>query len=324
MKKSLYIFSNGKLYRKENTIYLENEKEKKTIPINAVFDIFIFGEVELNKKFLEFLTQNKICIHFFNRYNYYVGSFYPREFYNSGFIILEQVKHYLDFDKRLFLAKSFVLGGILNMLKNLDSYNLSSEISEISNLLNKLNEIKKIDELMAFEGNIRKIYYLAFNKIIKNENFRIDKRTKNPPENELNALISFGNSLLYVVILSQIYRTFLDPRIGYLHETNFRKFSLNLDLSEVFKPVIVDRVIFSVLNKGQIQTKHFLEELNGCYLNEEGSKIFIKAFEEKLNSTISYKNLGKVSYKKLIRIECYKLYKHFMGEKDYKPFVMKE
>jgi CRISPR-associated protein Cas1 len=324
MKRTLYIFSDGKIYRSENTLFLETKDSKKSLPINAISDIQIFGEVEINKKLLEFLTKNKICVHFFNRYGYYIGSYYPREFYNSGFIILEQARHYLDIEKRLFLARSFVLGAILNIIKNLKVYNLDNELNEISNKINELKNLNSIEEIMAFEGNIRKNYYQAFNKIIKNSDFEFDERVKNPPNNPINALISFGNSLLYITALSQIYRTYLDPRIGYLHETNFRSFSLNLDISEVFKPIIVDRVIFSLLNKRQINLNHFLKELNSCYLNEEGAKIFVKAFEEKLNSTITYRNIGKVSYRRLIRIECYKLYKHFIGEEDYKPFVIKE
>ncbi len=324
MKRTLYIFSDGKIYRKENTIFLETKDSKKSLPINAITDIQVFGEVEINKKLLEFLTKNKVCVHFFNRYGYYIGSYYPREFYNSGFIILEQAKHYLDIEKRLFLAKRFVFGAILNIIKNLKAYNLNSELNEISNKIDELENLKSIEEVMAFEGNIRKNYYQAFNKIIKNSDFEFDERVKDPPNNPINALISFGNSLLYITALSQIYRTYLDPRIGYLHETNFRSFSLNLDISEVFKPIIVDRVIFSLLNKGQLNLNHFLSELNACYLNEEGAKIFVKSFEEKLNSTIVYKNIGKVSYRRLIRIECYKLYKHFIGEEIYQPFVIKE
>jgi len=324
MKRTLYIFSDGKIYRSENTLFLETKDIKKSLPINAISDIQIFGEIEINKKLLEFLTQNKICVHFFNRYGYYIGSYYPREFYNSGFIILEQAKHYLDIEKRLFLARSFVLGAILNIIKNLKVYNLDNELNEISNKINELENLNSIEEIMAFEGNIRKNYYQAFNKIIKNSDFEFDERVKNPPNNPINALISFGNSLLYITALSQIYRTYLDPRIGYLHETNFRSFSLNLDISEVFKPIIVDRVIFSLLNKGQLNLNHFLSELNACYLNEEGIKIFVKSFEDKLNSTIIYKNIGKVSYRRLIRIECYKLYKHFIGEEIYKAFLIKE
>ncbi|MEO0223870.1 MAG: CRISPR-associated endonuclease Cas1, partial [candidate division WOR-3 bacterium] len=198
MKRTLYIFSDGKIYRKENTIFLETKDSKKSLPINAITDIQVFGEVEINKKLLEFLTKNKVCVHFFNRYGYYIGSYYPREFYNSGFIILEQAKHYLDIEKRLFLAKRFVFGAILNIIKNLKAYNLNSELNEISNKIDELENLKSIEEVMAFEGNIRKNYYQAFNKIIKNSDFEFDERVKDPPNNPINALISFGNSLLYI------------------------------------------------------------------------------------------------------------------------------
>lgn len=175
--------------------------------------------------------------------------------------------------------------------------------------------------LIGHGSEIRKIYYRSFNHIIQTEGFSFTKRSKRPPENPINALISFGNSLLYTTVLSEIYRTHLDPRIGYLHETNQRSFTLNLDIAEVFKPVIVDRVIFSLLNKRQIQLKHFLEEVGFSYLNEKGRAIFVKEYENKLNTTIKHRNLGKVSYRKLIRIECYKLYKHFMEEEPYTPFL---
>jgi CRISPR-associated protein Cas1 len=121
-------------------------------------------------------------------------------------------------------------------------------------------------------------------------------------------MISFGNSLLYTTILSEIYRTHLDPRIGYLHESNRRSFSLNLDIAEVFKPIIVDKVIFSLINKRQLDEKHFIKDIGFSHLTE-------------INTTIKYRNIGKVSYRRLLRLECYKLYKHFLGEEVYKPFT---
>ena len=90
---------------------------------------------------------------------------------------------------------------------------------------------------------------------------------------------------------------------------------------EIFKPIIVDRVIFSLVNKKQINLKHFEKDLEYSYLNEKGRKIFVQAFEEKLATTIKHKNLGKVSYRRLILLECYKLYKHFLLEDIYTPFV---
>ncbi len=327
MKKPIYIFSSGRLERRENTLYLETEEGKKPIPINAVSDIKVFGEIEINKRALEFLTKNKIPIHFFNHYGYYVGSYYPRESLNSGLITLKQAEHYLDSEKRLFLAKSFVIGAVSNIIKNLSYYRRTkgSPFGEIIEKIEKLSlQVKDCDttsKLMQVEGEVRKIYYNSFNYIHKNKNFLFDKRSKRPPENPINALISFGNQLMYTTVLSEIYKTHLDPRIGYLHETNQRSFTLNLDISEIFKPIIVDRVIFSLINRNQIQLKHFEEDVGYSYLTPKGRSIFIKEFEEKLKTTIKHKNLGKVSYRKLIRLECYKLYRHFMEESTYTPFI---
>jgi len=326
MRKPVYIFSNGKLARKENTLTLETEEGRKIIPINSVSEIKVFGELDLNKRVLEFLTKNQIPIHFFNHYGYYVGSYYPREALNSGLITLKQAEHYLDPEKRLYLAKSFVAGAVENILKNLSYYvkktpAISETIMDIEKIYRNLEKAGETSQIMQIEGEIRKTYYEAFELIIKSEDFVFERRSKRPPENPLNAMISFGNSLLYTTILSEIYRTHLDPRIGYLHQTNQRSFTLNLDIAEVFKPVIVDRVIFNLLNKKRIQLKHFEEEVGHSYLNEKGRTIFIREFEEKLKTTIKHKNLGKVSYRKLIRLECYKLYKHFLGEEVYIPFV---
>lgn len=326
MKKAIYIFSSGRLSRKENTIVLETEEGRKVIPISTVSELKVFGELELNKRVLEFLTKNQVPVHFFNHYGYYVGSYHPRDFVNSGLITLKQAQYFLDTEKRLYLAKSFVAGAVQNMLKNLSYYNrrgktLTDEIREIEETSKHIGKATSIRALMQIEGEARKIYYQAFNKIVDIEGFEFDKRTKRPPQNPLNALISFGNSMLYTTALSEIYRTHLDPRIGYLHETNRRSFTLNLDISDVFKPIIVDRLIFSLLNKKQIKLKHFEEEIEYSYLNERGRRIFVSEFEEKLKTTLRYRNLGKVSYRKLIRLECYKLYKHFLDEEIYTPFV---
>ncbi len=327
MKKPLYVFSSGRLERRENTLALETEEGRKVIPINAVSEIKIFGELDINKRALEFLTKNHIPVHFFNHHGYYIGSYYPREHLNSGYITLKQAQHYLDQDKRLYLAKSFVIGAVGNILKNLDYYRRTKGepfkdfINKIEHVSKSIGKASDIQELMQVEGEVRRIYYDSFNCIIKDGAFSFERRTKRPPENPINALISFGNSLLYTTVLSEIYRTYLDPRIGYLHETNQRSFTLNLDIAEVFKPVVVDRVIFSVVNRGQIKLKHFEQEVGFSYLNEKGRQIFVREFEEKLKTTIKHGNLGKVSYRKLIRLECYKLYKHFLEEEVYIPFL---
>ncbi|RKD31278.1 type I-B CRISPR-associated endonuclease Cas1b [Thermohalobacter berrensis] len=329
MKKTIYIFNDGRLKRKDNTLYFETEKGRKFVPVEDVSDFYIFGEVDLNKRLLDFLTKKKIILHFFNYYGYYIGSYYPREYLNSGYMILKQTEHYIDENKRLKIAREIVKGSSKNMLNVIKYYiNRGKELENINNsiesLYNQINECKNTSELMGIEGNIRDVYYKGFDEIIDDNNFEFNQRTKRPPENKLNALISFGNSMLYVLVLGEIYKTHLDPRIGYLHTTNFRRFTLNLDIAEIFKPIIVDRIIFSLISKKMITKKDFEKDMGGILLNEKGKKTFIQEFDKRLKTTIKHRKLGrKVSYRRLIRMELYKLEKHLIGEKEYTPYVSK-
>jgi CRISPR-associated protein Cas1 len=327
MKKTIYIFSDGELKRKDSTLFFEGENGRKFIPVENTCEIMIFGEVTLNKRFLEFLTQSEIILHFFNHYGYYVGSYYPREHLNSGYMILKQAEHYNDESKRLYLAQKFVEGAYKNIRQVLKYYsnrgkNLEDAIYSIEKLGESVDSTSTINELMAIEGNIREYYYRTFDEIIQNPDFKFDFRSKRPPQNFLNTLISFGNSLMYTVALGEIYKTHLDPRIGFLHATNFRRFSLNLDVSEIFKPIIVDRTIFTLLSKKMVTKEDFEEDAEGLLLKEKGKKVFVQEFEDKLATTIKHRTLShNVSYRRLIRLELYKLEKHLIEEEQYKPFI---
>ena len=175
---------------------------------------------------------------------------------------------------------------------------------------------------MGYEGNIRKIYYDAWNIII-NQKIDFEKRVKHPPDNMINTLISFVNTIIYTRTLGEIYKTQLNPTISYLHEPGVRRFSLCLDLSEIFKPLIADRLIFSLLNKNQITESDFTKNLNFLHLDKKASQLIVKQIDEKLKTTVHHKELDKdVSYQYLIRLEAYKIIKHLIGEKEYQPFKM--
>jgi len=315
------------LKRKDNTFYFETEEGKKYLPIEDIKEIYIFGEVTVSKKFLEYMSQKEILIHFFNYYGYYVGTYYPREHLNSGYMILRQAEHYLDNKKRIILAKKFIEGSAKNILNVIRYYknrgkNLEETERQIKELMDSINSYNNTESLMAIEGNIRDIYYQNFDEIIDNEDFKFEKRSRRPPQNYLNTLISFGNSLLYVLILSEIYKTHLDPRIGYLHSTNFRRFTLNLDVSEIFKPIIIDRIIFSLIGRNMISANDFEKDVEGIMLKEKGKKVFVQEFDNKLKTTVNHRELGRnVSYNRLTRMELYKLEKHLIGENEYFPYI---
>ncbi|MBX5467909.1 MAG: type I-B CRISPR-associated endonuclease Cas1b [Firmicutes bacterium] len=333
MERVIHVFSTGKFERRSNTLYFETEAgEPRYLPVENVREIWIHGEVTFNKRFIEFLADREILLNIFNRYGYFVGTFYPREHYNSGYMIVKQAEHYLDTKKRLQIARAFVSGAATNMLRVLKYYagrgkDVTKSIASIEALVDHVKSIDvekgqtSISELMGLEGNIREQYYRAFDAIIQQPAFSYLRRTRRPPSNALNALISFLNSIVYTTVLSEIYKTHLDPRIGYLHTTNFRRFTLNLDVAEIFKPILADRTIFRVLGRKMITAKDFEVNHGGVWLSESARKQLVADFDAKLNTTVMHRPLKRaVSYRRLIRLELYKLEKHLMGEQEYTPF----
>lgn len=333
MEENYYINKNGILKRTANTIYFvrkddeSGELEKRILPVEKIRAIFAYGRISFTSGVVSYLAKAGVPIHFFNYYGFYEASLYPREKLLSGDLTIKQAKFYIDPDERLFLAREFIRGTGENIIRNFEYYsrtgiNMDNETRQISSSLDSLESVKDIQQAMAAEGRIWDTYYQGLNKFVP-EKFRFEKRVRNPPDNMINCLISFGNSLLYSTVLTEIYNTQLNPTISYLHEPGERRFSLSLDISEIFKPVIVSRIIFKLTNKNMISDEHFVKELNSCLLNESGRKLFLQSYDEKLKTTIKHRELGRsVSYQHLIKLECYKLIKHLMGAKKYKALRM--
>ncbi|MCB5951157.1 type I-B CRISPR-associated endonuclease Cas1b [Enterococcus sp. BWT-B8] len=326
MPESYFLFSSGNLRRKDNVVRLTAEDQRfKDIKIETTRDIYLFGEVNTNTKCLNYLSEKKIPVHLFNYYGYYTGTFYPREQHVSGNLLIQQVTHYTDEEKRLLIAQKIIEAASHNILRNLRYYlqrgkELGDYIDEIKSLQRQISQTLKVEELMGIEGNIRKVYYSSW-PIIINQKIEFEKRVKRPPDNMINALISYGNTFMYTVCLSELYVTQLNPTISYLHSAGNRRFSLSLDTAEVFKPLLVDRLIFSLLNKNMITEKDFDKESNFCYMKPAGQQKFLRAFQDRLEETVKHRSLGRnVSYRRLVRLEGYKLIKHLMGEKEYEGF----
>jgi len=332
MKKSYYLFNPGRLSRKDNTLCFQpfdeegNELPVRYLPVEATEELYVFGSLDANSALYNFLGKNDITVNFFDYHENYTGSFMPRDYLLSGKLLLAQVKAHQVPEKRIIIARKFVEGAAYNMIRNLKYYqNRGKDTEPLINLMEsyitRIPEMHTTEELMGIEGNIRMNYYEAFNLIL--QGFEMGNRTKQPPLNEVNALISFGNMMCYSQCLRAIHQTQLNPVISFLHAPGERRYSLSLDLAEIFKPILVDRVIFKVINKKEIRKEHFDSNLNRCLLNQKGKKIFITAFEERLNETIQHRSLKRsVSYKHLIKLECFKLIKHILEMEAYKPFKM--
>lgn len=326
MKNTYYLLKNGELRRKDNNLIMKAcDGSEKIIPVETVKEIYIMGEVNVNSKLMTFLSQNSIILHFFNYYGFYSGSYYPKEKLVSGSLLVKQVEHYSNEEKRVYLAKEILKSSSYNIKRNMRYYNergrdLENEIQTIEDLRSHLDKQKGIHELMGVEGNIRENYYRSWNKIV-NQEIDFEKRVKRPPDNMINSLLSYVNSLIYTTVLSEIYHTQLNPTISFLHEPSTKRFSLSLDIAELFKPIIGERMIFSLLNKNMITEDSFERDLNYLYLKDNARKVILQEYDNRLKQTLKHKTLGKnVSYRYLIRLECYKMIKHILGEKEYDGF----
>jgi len=324
------MFNPGRLSRRDNTLKFQpvdengNDQKPRYLPVEGVEELYVFGQIDANSSMYNFLGKNQVGVHFFDYYENYTGSFMPRDQLLSGKTLVNQVKFYLNNSQRIEIARKFIEAAAFNMLKNLKYYanrgkGTGGFIEAIQQLADEISKANKVDELMGIEGNIRKVYYESFGDII--DGFEMEGRSKRPPHNELNALISFGNMMCYSQCLRAINQTQLNPTISYLHEPGDRRYSLALDLAEIFKPILVDRTIFKLLNRHELKKEDFDHKTNYILLKEKGKKTFVAAFDERLSETIKHRTLKRsVSYKHLIKLECYKLIKHIMKIEDYKPF----
>lgn len=323
MKKNYYLFNPGRAARRDKTLKFTPvdaagvDGRPRYLPVEAVRSLHIFGSIDANSAFYNYLGKQHIPVHFYDYYQHYTGSFSPREYLLAGKVLIAQTKAYLNPGKRLFIARRLVEAATFNMLKNLRYYRkrdreeLTNIVETIENYRLRLSDVQSVGELLGVEGNCRQAYYQAFSSIIKT--FSMHGRSKRPPKDEVNALISFGNAICYTLALDAIYQSQLNPTISYLHEPGYRRYSLALDIAEIFKPILVDRLIFKLCNRREIRPQHF-ESLEGAVLLKDGGrKVWLQAWEEKLADTIEHRKIGKkVSYRRLVKLECYKLVKYIM------------
>lgn len=329
-EKTKYIFSEGELKRKDNSLAFRSEDKWNYIPIENIREIYLMNETSVTTNLLGFLAKHGILLHFFNYYGYYTGTFYPREKYISGKVTSNQVR---KFDSsRNEIAKNIVTATAENFYDLLYYYRyhgheyLQSYLDYIkADFTNSIDNANNINQIMAVEGELWQKFYMNFEKVLVDK-FEFDKRTKRPPKNPINAMISFGNTILYTKTLSQLYFTQLNPEISYLHEPTDRRFSLALDIAEPFKAPIVFKTILNLSNKNQIDPdKHFDTNVNSCMLNEAGKKIFLTALESQFSKTFKHKTLKRhTSYLHAIRLDGYKLTKWIVENKEFIPFNSKE
>jgi len=322
-----FLINAGRLRRDANNLRFDRYDEEgnvtgsKPLPINAIDEIYILGKVDIDSYTMAFIADHNILLHFFSPYQSFRGNFFPNtanSVNKSGFVLLQQLRAFDDDIHRLYLAKQITRGHFINGANNLKRYKIEFDVDSY---LDKLQKARCINEIMTSEGAFQKNYYRAWNGIIHNQrSFKFTQRSKRPPTDKLNSLISYINTRIYNIVLSEIYKTELDPRIGFLHEPNYRSLSLHLDIAEIFKPVIGDNLIFSLLNKNEITAKDFKTDSGRIRFTNDA----VKKIETKIISKMTKQiTIGeqRLTWRQVVRREVNQIKKNIVETCEYEPFV---
>ncbi len=347
MKQNLYLFSDVQVVRKQNTLFFNRiinnsddegdldllkedylfEKDilipsgdKKYMPVENIESITAIGSTHFNSRLIYFLSRNSIPLYIMSRRGTLLGTFLPANNKSASALIAQSLA-FEDEEKRLLISSKIIDATAHNTLQNLHYYknrgrNLDETISVIEELRNEIQYAESIEELFGIEGYIKRNYYDCWTEIF-NYPVNFYSRRKKPPTDFINSMISFGNAILYSTVLNQIIQTKLYPEIGFMHSPGENKLSLAYDIADIFKPLIVDRTIFKIINKNILSENNFFRKNNICLMKKETKKIFVSELETKILSKIKIENFNvKVSHKRIIRESLYGLRRYLTeGEK---------
>lgn len=299
---SLYIIKNGvSLGLKANRIYISKEgEETKEIPIHKVDRIIIFEGVKISSNLIQYAIENNIEINFLKGNGQYLGRVSGGE-YDRAEIVRKQILLTGDENFRVEMSKKIIKSKLSNQItillrrKKIDE-SITKNIDLIKRMKENIENCKSVEEIMGHEGISAKEYFEGISRTI-NEEFAFEGRSKRPPKDMFNAMISMAYTLLFSEINSIAASKGLYVYAGFMHSDKKGHPALISDFIEEWRPVICDSTVISIINKKWIKKEDFNFNNDGSvYLNQNGRKILVEHMTRKLNSEINYFD-KKMSYR---------------------------
>lgn len=304
---TLYVFTRGAyLKRDADTVVAIVEGEKRMqVPLHHLSGFALFGEVTISPALIHSCGEEGRMIALFSHHGEFKGRF---EGAVNGNVLLRvaQFRKSESGEHSLALAKSFVSGKIKNSrqvilrtgrdtLEKDEVEQLKGIADRLAGLLRKVGAAESLDQVRGFEGEAARSYFEAMPLHIRYDqrpSFPFNGRTKRPPRDRMNALLSFLYALVQSDCAAAVEGVGLDPQIGFLHALRPGRASLGLDLCEEFRPFLADRLAFTLINRLQIRPEDF-EDRNGgaVYLNEDGRKKVVQAYQARKQEQVTHEFL---------------------------------
>jgi len=340
LKNTLFVQTQGAWLNKqgENIVMNIDYEVKGRVPIHKLEALVCFGQVSISPALMAHCTDNGITITHLNQY----GKFQARiEGAVSGNVLLRREQYRISDDPQRVqpICHSIILGKVHNQRQVIRRYlrdykaqldapiinSLDAAQQRLGHGLGKILATQNLPDLLGREGEMASLYFGVFRHFIRNTEFEFNKRTRNPPTDMVNALLSFSYTLMTHDCRSALETVGLDPACGVFHQLRPGRPSLALDLVEEFRPMI-DRFVLSLINKKQLGKSDFKQEANGAvYLKEQARQTFFKAWHERKQQSIYHEWFEEtVPFGLLPHLQATIMARHIRGDIDaYVPFLWK-
>ncbi|MEO2031347.1 MAG: type I-C CRISPR-associated endonuclease Cas1c [Planctomycetaceae bacterium] len=337
---TLFVTTQGAYLRKDGkAVAVRIEKVTRLrVPLHNLDGIVGFGRVSMSPALMGACADAGVSISFLKENGRFLAG--VNGFTNGNVLLRREQYRIADDDGRcLNVARSFISGKLANCRTVLrraardsdDQHRMDALDRVATKLTASLNEVRnasELDQLRGVEGDAATLYFSAFNSMVNvsAQEFQYRKRSRRPPLDPLNAMLSFAYTLLTHDVRSACEATGLDSQVGFLHRDRPGRPGMALDLMEEFRPFLADRMVLSLINRQQIRAKDFvLRESGAVHLSDTGRGIFLRSWQERKQDTITHTFLNeKTTVGLLMHLQARLMARYIRGDLDtYPPFVWK-
>jgi len=305
------------------------------IPLHTLQSIVCFGHVSCSQYLLEHCAERGVSVTWFTEYGSFMASMHGP---TTGNVLLRRAQYRLadSPEASAELARFFIVGKIANcrtvllrQARTSDEPSLGEAADKLGRILKRLSQPHDLETLRGMEGDAAHLYFEAFPFLVKAEfrdSMRFEGRSRKPPLDEVNCLLSFFYSLLANDIRSALEGVGLDPAVGFLHRERPGRPSLALDMMEEFRPYLADRLALTLINRQQITAADFVRtEVGGVVLKEKARKEVLTAWQERKREEVEHSFLKeKMTVGMLCHMQARLLARYIRGDMDaYPPFAMR-
>lgn len=288
------------------------------VRMHDVSQLCVFGNVQVSTQTLHECIRKGIPICYFTYGGYFIGM--TENFSTKNIDLrLAQFRAASNVEQSLIFAKAFIRGKILNSRTIVRRHLQDDPDRILVRLAESAEQVQRqtaAESLLGVEGTAARLYFQGFAKIVRGgDTFRFEERSRRPPRDPINALLSFLYALLAKEFTVTLAAVGFDPMLGFFHKTRYGRPALALDIAEEFRPIVAESVALSLVNTGEINDGHFVRRAGACALNETGRRVVLGAYERRLDTLIRDPTFGyKISYRRVIEVQCRLLSRVLFGE----------